>query len=252
MKKFIWPIDLILLKEVNSTNQYARKYTHKKKNWIVVWGINQTKGKGIEKNLWYTEKEKSLTFSIVFNPIHIFPIHKKYIINVITSNAIHKILSKYNHKKKIWIKWPNDIISDNKKIGGILIENNIKNKNIYTIIIGIGLNVYQLKLSEKMNIISLKEIFNINFKLYNLLYEIIFFIQKEYFLFLKYGENFVRKHYINNLYLKDIISFFYIFRKKNYVQGIIRSITNQGFLIVEFNNKKYHFFSQKEIKFFIP
>ncbi|WP_185871482.1 biotin--[acetyl-CoA-carboxylase] ligase [Blattabacterium cuenoti] len=254
MKKFIWPINLILLKEIDSTNQYAKKYIHekcKKYNWIVIWTINQTKGVGMNNNLWYTEKKKDLTFSIIFKPIQVLHIKKIYIINIIISNAIHKILSEcYNSKNKeqIWIKWPNDIIINEKKVGGILIENSIFSKKIHTVISGIGLNVNHKKLKREWNASSLEEIFNINFDLDYLFYKIIFFIQKEYFLFTIYGEKFIREYYINHLYLKDKNSLFYIYKTNNYISGIIRSINDQGFLLIEFD-KKIDFFDQKEIKF---
>ncbi|WP_185869444.1 biotin--[acetyl-CoA-carboxylase] ligase [Blattabacterium cuenoti] len=247
MIKFIWPIDLILLKEVDSTNKYARKYVYKKKNWIIISSINQTKGIGMGKNQWYTEKGKNLTFSIIFKPIKILPVKKRYIINIITSNAIHKTLLNYNNNNLIWIKWPNDIIYDNKKIGGILIENNIFLQNVHSIIVGIGLNINQTKFNKKWNVSSLKKIFNINFKLDKLFFEIIYSFQKEYFLFITYGENFIRNYYINHLYLKDKNSLFYVYKTKSYTKGIIRSITDQGFLIIEIKKKLYFFF-QKEIK----
>lgn len=156
MKKFIWPINLIILKEINSTNQYARKYIHEKHNynWTIIWTLNQIKGIGMYQNLWHTEKKKNLTFSIILKPIKTLCIKKIYITNVLISNAIHKTLSEccnQKNKEKIWIKWPNDIIINNKKVGGILIENNIFSQKIHTIIIGIGLNVYQEQFHERWN-----------------------------------------------------------------------------------------------------
>ncbi|WP_185861103.1 biotin--[acetyl-CoA-carboxylase] ligase [Blattabacterium cuenoti] len=253
MKKFIWPINLIALKEITSTNQYAKKYVDEKHNWIVIWTMNQIKGIGMHKNSWNTEKKKNLTFSIVLKSIKILYVQKIYIINVIVSNAIHKILYKYynkRNKEKIWIKWPNDIIINNKKIGGILIENSVFSKKIHTIIIGIGLNIYQKEFKKEWNASSLKEIFNLNFDLDYLFYKIIYFIQKEYLLFITHGEKFIREYYINHLYLKDQISLFYIYKTKNYIFGKIRSVTDQGILIIEFNEKLYSF-SYKEIKFLI-
>ncbi|WP_341656118.1 biotin--[acetyl-CoA-carboxylase] ligase [Blattabacterium cuenoti] len=255
MKKFIWPIHLIVLKKINSTNQYAKKYIYNNKyNWIVIWTMNQTKGIGMNKNLWHTEKRKNLTFSIVFKPIKTLYVKKIYIINLVISNAIHKTLSKYynqNDKKKIWIKWPNDIIIDNKKIGGILIESSTISKKIHTIIVGIGLNVYQKQFQKKWNASSLKEIFNLNLDLDSLFYKIIYFFQKEYLFFTIYGEKLVRNYYINYLYLKDKTSIFYIYKTNHYISGTIRSITDQGFLMIE-SNKKFYFFYHKEIEFFIP
>ncbi|WP_185876663.1 biotin--[acetyl-CoA-carboxylase] ligase [Blattabacterium cuenoti] len=251
MIKLFWPVFIIFLKKVNSTNQYARKCNFKKKNWIIIWSLNQTKGIGSGKNFWNTKKNENLTFSIIFKPINPLDIRKQYIINTIVSNGIHKALLEINdnkHNKKFWIKWPNDIFSFKKKVGGILIENSIFFKKIHTSIIGIGLNVNQTEFEKKWNASSLKKILSLDFKLNDLLYKIIYFIQNEYLYFLIYGENYIRKYYIKYLYLKDKISFFYIFKSKKIFKGVIRSVTDQGFLIVEFN-KKFYFFRQKEIKF---
>ena len=56
------------------------------------------------------------------------------------------------------IKWPNDILVGNKKIVGILIENQWKNNNISSSIAGMGINVNQIIFPSKINAISLKEI----------------------------------------------------------------------------------------------
>ncbi|AWU43660.1 biotin--[acetyl-CoA-carboxylase] ligase [Blattabacterium sp. (Cryptocercus kyebangensis)] len=249
MKKFIWPIYLIFLQKVDSTNQYAKRNKSKyMKNWTIIWSINQTNGKGVGKNHWDTEKGKNLTFSIFLNSI-IFPIDKGYIINFIISNAIHKTLFFYN--KKIWIKWPNDIILMNKKIGGILIENNVFYKKIHTIIIGVGINVNQIKFDEKLQATSLKKILKKNFKLEKLFYKLIYSIQKEYFLFMTYGEKFIRNYYIDHLYMKDKISFFEIINNdhKKFTKGVIRNITKKGNLIIEFKkDRKLYSFSKKKIK----
>ncbi|WP_185864306.1 biotin--[acetyl-CoA-carboxylase] ligase [Blattabacterium cuenoti] len=245
MKKLIWPIHLILLKKINSTNQYAKKYINIWNNWTVIWTMNQTNGNGVGKNIWHSEKYKNLTFSIILKPIVPLSIEKKYIINIIISNAIQKILSYHYSNDLFSIKWPNDIILDNKKIGGILIENNVFSKKIYLSIIGIGLNINQTEFDEKWKATSLKKNLKVNSKLDYLFYEMILSIQKEYFLYIKFGEVFIRKYYINNLFLKNKSSLFYY--KKKIFLGIIKSITNKGLLIIEYN-KKYCFFFEKEIK----
>lgn len=50
-----------------------------------------------------------------------------------------------HHAKKISIKWPNDIYWRERKIGGILIENDLEGKNIALSIIGVGINLNQLE-----------------------------------------------------------------------------------------------------------
>jgi BirA family biotin operon repressor/biotin-[acetyl-CoA-carboxylase] ligase len=55
--------------------------------------------------------------------------------------AIHETISFYiNSTNKIKIKWPNDILVNNAKISGVLIENVLSGKKKYSII-GIGINV---------------------------------------------------------------------------------------------------------------
>ncbi|WP_185881744.1 biotin--[acetyl-CoA-carboxylase] ligase [Blattabacterium cuenoti] len=253
MKRFIWPIYLIFLQKVDSTNQYIKRNISKwMNNWTIILSTHQTNGKGVGKNFWETEKGKNLTFSIFFKSIPL-SIDKVCIMNMIISNAIHKILFSYSNS--IWIKWPNDIILIDKKIGGILIENKVLYKKIHTTIIGIGLNVNQLTFSSKLQASSLKKILNKDFKLDKLFYDIIYSIQKEYFIFTIYGESYVRNYYVSHLYMKDKISLFYV--RKNlhcdingYTKGIIRNITKRGNLVIEFNkNKKSFFFSQKEVQF---
>ncbi|WP_185851417.1 biotin--[acetyl-CoA-carboxylase] ligase [Blattabacterium cuenoti] len=268
MKKFIWNIYLIFLKEIDSTNQYAKKNISMFPNWTIVYAINQTHGKGVGNTYWYVEKGKNLTFSIILKSINL-SIEKGYLINLLVSNAIHKTLInntlyKIKNPKNyspsiipssyIWIKWPNDIILINEKIGGILIENTIFYKKIHTSIIGIGLNVNQIQFDKKLKASSLKKIFHRDFNLKKLFYDIIYSIQKEYSLLTNspYGEKIIRNYYINHLYRKNKISFFYV--KKTIIHGIIQNITKQGHLIIVIieNNKckKLSFFSQKEIQLF--
>ncbi|WP_185870344.1 biotin--[acetyl-CoA-carboxylase] ligase [Blattabacterium cuenoti] len=269
MKKFIWNIYLIFLQKIDSTNRYAEKNILIYPNWTVIYAIHQTNGKGVGKNYWDVEKGKNLTFSIILKSINL-PIHKGYLINLFICNAIHKTLMTYYHNNNycnyynkynniFWIKWPNDIILMNKKIGGILIENSVFYKKIHTSIIGIGLNVNQIQFNKKLKASSLKKFFHKDFDLKKLFYNIIDSIQKEYFLLFKnsspnnniriYGEKIIRNYYIDYLYLKDRIS---IFSVKNTINhGLIRNITEQGHLIIELiKNKKLYIFSQKEIQFF--
>ena len=63
---------------------------------------------------------------------------------MVMSLAIVKALERLNIPK-LSIKWPNDILSANKKICGVLIENVIKQNQLESSIIGIGLNVNQNK-----------------------------------------------------------------------------------------------------------
>ncbi|WP_185864876.1 biotin--[acetyl-CoA-carboxylase] ligase [Blattabacterium cuenoti] len=247
MKNFIWPIKIIYLKEVDSTNKFAKLYIKQKlystilNEWIVIFSRKQFKGLG-KKGFWLSECNKNITFSIIFNPKNIL-IKNIFLINIIISNAIHKILyAEINYP--IWIKWPNDIIIKNKKIGGILIENYIRSNTIKFSIIGIGINVKQKIFNEKWNATSLEKIFNVKFDIDYLIFKLVFFIQKEYLIFLKFGTKIIKKYYIDNLYMKNITNNFFYPKKKLFVFGTIQSITDKGFLLIEINNKLHSFWQE--------
>jgi BirA family biotin operon repressor/biotin-[acetyl-CoA-carboxylase] ligase len=63
------------------------------------------------------------------------------------------------------IKWPNDLYYRDKKVGGILIENNISSGKITSSVIGVGLNVNQVLFSGLPDAISLRQIFSRSFNL---------------------------------------------------------------------------------------
>jgi BirA family biotin operon repressor/biotin-[acetyl-CoA-carboxylase] ligase len=83
-----------------------------------------------------------------------------------------RILKKYSIPK-LSIKWPNDILSENKKIAGILIETSLKNGRLNDFIIGIGLNVNQTDFHDLLNASSLKNIMEQEFDLNKLIKDFI-------------------------------------------------------------------------------
>lgn len=105
-----------------------------------VWTLNQTDGFGQLGSVWEGEANSHLAFSLYkkfedLNPKWI------YSINCASALAVLKTLTHFN-VPNLSIKWPNDILSGNKKICGILAENQIKSNEIKSII-GIGINLYE-------------------------------------------------------------------------------------------------------------
>ena len=138
MEKF----EIIKLNEINSTNLHATALLSENqiKTPTIIIADYQNQGKGQGGSKWESEAGKNLLFSIVIFPENIEPIEQFYL-SKITSIAIRETLS--GHTKNVFIKWPNDIIVNNEKIGGILIENSIENNKIRDTVIGIGINVNQ-------------------------------------------------------------------------------------------------------------
>jgi len=128
----------------------------------VVVAENQTNGKGQRGSVWLTEKGKNLTFS-VFVDISFLPVSHHFYFNCAVALAIYNGLNKFNIPQ-LSLKWPNDILSANKKISGVLIENTIKSDKNHAIV-GIGLNVNQTVFENNLNASSLKSITGIVYDL---------------------------------------------------------------------------------------
>jgi len=116
---------------LDSTNDYIKKHINELKDWDIIIAKIQARGKGRYKRQWYSPKG-GLWFSTIFSPD--FESKNYALIPIISGISVVKSLNKFNIKAGL--KWPNDIILNNKKIGGILSEL-VKNR----IIIGIGINL---------------------------------------------------------------------------------------------------------------
>ena len=168
-------IDIALekLKETTSTNDYLAHLCKesKAKEFYTVIAESQTKGKGQRGNSWESEAGKNLTFSTVLYPTAL-EANKQFCLSMLAALACHEALD--NYIDGFSIKWPNDIYWKDKKIGGILIENELEGKYIVQTIIGIGLNINQETFySDAPNPVSLKQILGVEVKLQEVLMKVV-------------------------------------------------------------------------------
>lgn len=154
--------------ELESTNTYALNNAKKIPSGGVIWALKQSNGHGRFRRKWISS-QGGLWFSIIFKPRKIkdFSFYLR-----LSSVAIVETLIQLEAKLKI--KWPNDIVHNGKKIGGILTESLSDGEKINVIVVGIGLNVNNdipKDLYEKA--VSLKKIINQKISLSYLLDKII-------------------------------------------------------------------------------
>ena len=126
-------IDLYLLNRVDSTNTFA-KGKSLKKDYLVVIAEEQTAGRGRQGKKWYSPNSGNIYLTIKFKDKNNAPL--SLIIGLLISEAMDFVSGK---KINAGLKWPNDLLIDNKKICGILIESEIVNNEI-VYIVGIGIN----------------------------------------------------------------------------------------------------------------
>lgn len=164
--------NIIKLDSIGSTNSYLAGRAFDLPHATVVSTYNQTAGRGQRGNSWESEPNKNLSFSVLLRPKNIIARQQFYLSEAV-SIAIVNTLKRHIPNQKVAIKWPNDIYVNNLKICGILIENTLSGYNITQSIVGVGLNINQLKfLSDAPNPISIIHFTNTEISLESILDEV--------------------------------------------------------------------------------
>lgn len=193
--------NIIKLNEVDSTNSFALDYIHSGKaiDGTVIWALNQKQGRGQRGNSWHSEPGLNLTFSIVLQT-NFLKVNESFGLNKFVSvgiiNALKQLIPGAAPDFKI--KWPNDLYYNEQKIAGILIENVVKGDHFSYSIIGIGINVNQLKF-DGINAGSLALISGGSFSLEDVLSCLLQCIEVVYLPFKNNLKSELHRNYLNNL-----------------------------------------------------
>lgn len=130
------PGSVLFLDEINSTNTYLMQHTlqHKQFPQIII-ARHQTQGRGRLDKPWADQSGTAFLFSCFYRfpktqPVSLLPL--------VVGIALAEVLRDY--QPEIGLKWPNDLMYKDKKLGGILIESRFTED--WEVVIGIGLNVH--------------------------------------------------------------------------------------------------------------
>lgn len=233
------PFKYHYVNQVNSTNSYIKNLMPE--NGLVVYTGFQTAGRGMIDNKWESEPNKNLLCSILIE-FDFIKIENQAYINMAVCIALQTVISNLTTINS-FIKWPNDLYIENKKIAGILIENTIQGTVLKHTIIGIGININQLVFDNK-NAVSLKNILNHELEIVNVLKLLTQEINLMYQILKKGDFMQIVEKYNSLLYKKNESCSFVINNKE--VKGIIKSVNNNGSLQVIINNQLREF-AHKEI-----
>ena len=135
--------------KLNSSNDFLIEKGAEFKHGDIIYCLEQEKGRGRGSKKWISGKGKGLTFSILLE-VEKWEIEKIGNIPQIIALTISEVLKVYNIQSKL--KWPNDVLVEEKKIAGILSESKRFNNKKYLISgIGININFSEEELKESIN-----------------------------------------------------------------------------------------------------
>jgi len=131
--------EYIYYQEIDSTNSRARDLAAKGyPEGTVVVADMQTSGRGRRGRSWYSPRNQGIYMSGILRPV--LPLKEISRISLVTAVAVAETFQE-ELNLPVCIKWPNDILINNKKIAGILAEVVTDMDGIEYIVVGIGLNI---------------------------------------------------------------------------------------------------------------
>lgn len=201
-----------------STGELSKQCAEKYKNQdpIVVYTFDQTSGKGQGTNTWESEAGKNIAVTFVFHTRQ-FPEFNPVLFNKAVSLGVKNALETCL-QQNTFIKWPNDIYCQDKKICGLLLESYILENGNRVFSAGIGINVNQLSWNGNFNASSLYAIAKKEFNLMNVLHELIYSIS----------------YYINILKISKTLDIHSLFNQSLY--RLNQPVT----LVLQHNNEELH------------
>jgi BirA family biotin operon repressor/biotin-[acetyl-CoA-carboxylase] ligase len=167
----------------------------------VILTYHQTEGRGQQGSIWKAQAGLNLTFSLICYPKFV-PIAEMFSLSKAACLAVRAAIEQLLPQADVLVKWPNDVLLNGKKVAGILIENQLEGSQLSSSIIGIGLNVNQLRFDPQFanKAISLQLAAGKSFELEEVLAEVLRQFDQNYAL-LRAGRRSVLDHaYLQQLY----------------------------------------------------
>lgn len=240
-------MSIIKLSAIDSTNDFLKDLSRNQSvdNFTVVVAQKQTNGKGQMGATWQSEEGKNLIMSILIKDV-LQNSNEIFHLNVAVALSILQVLEDFNIPK-LSVKWPNDIMSDHKKICGILIENSFKSDTKIESVVGIGLNVNQRKFDDLPKASSMAVVAENEFGLDLILNKIIFQIKKNCSWILSNQSDKLWQQYHKHLF-KINVPMAFEDANQNKFMGIIKGVSPEGRLQVLLENNSVKNFLIKEVQ----
>ncbi|MCG2614446.1 biotin--[acetyl-CoA-carboxylase] ligase [Terrimonas sp. NA20] len=223
----------IELKSIDSTNNYALQQVHAgmAQHGAAFFAHEQVAGKGQRGKVWSMDKGVNLILSTVINP-HPLSLAQQFQLSACVALAAADLFNLYAGEDTR-IKWPNDLYWQDRKAGGILIENVIGGNHEWKwAVAGIGININQTSFPASVkNPVSLKQITGKNFDPADLARELCNLLDERLRTLRTSGFDTLYDLYLNRLYKKSARV---KLKKDNRIfEALIKTVNKDGLLVTE-------------------
>lgn len=225
-------MDLIFLGQTDSTNRHLQRLLDagQAKEGTTVLSDMQTEGRGQRGKQWVSLPGQGIYASVLFTPASL-AVGKQFQFN----KAIACGVAAYIHSRtglKAEIKWPNDILVEDKKVAGILIENNIRGSHVSSCIAGIGINLNQGNFEGEFETtpVSLLQLRGVRYDARQEMALLYPHLMSRYFQFCREGATVVSEQYNNLLYGRGRSGFYQ--NEAGLFSGTLLEVDEEGAAII--------------------
>lgn len=237
----------IRLDGVGSTNNYAAEMLRQvgTPEGLLITANYQSAGRGQRSNVWQSEAGKNILCTYILKPTWL-AIERQFSLNKAVALAVQRTIQTFCAHDLVSIKWPNDILVNDSKVAGILIENTLSGGQIVSSLTGIGMNVNQLHMSvEGRNVCSIADVLKIAVSLEAVQDELSSQLEANY-LRLRIGkDSLIDAAFSSVLYKRDEECAFET--AEGLRRFFVRGVTSQGQIIVEDSLGNQHRFNHGEV-----
>ncbi|MEO8404011.1 MAG: biotin--[acetyl-CoA-carboxylase] ligase [Chitinophagaceae bacterium] len=236
----------IELQSVDSTNNYALERVHAglASHGAAFFSHEQVAGKGQRGKTWVAEKNSSLILSVVIKPAAL-SLTQQFQLSACAAVSVYEFFCQYAGDETT-IKWPNDLYWQDRKAGGVLIENVVSSgqsapssvighqpsSGWQWAVIGMGININQPAFDPGLkNPVSLRQITGKEFDTMALAKELCFILEKNYRDLVEKGFDQIYRAYNDHLYKKGQLVRFK--KGSRSFEATVQKVTEQGTLLVQ-------------------
>jgi BirA family biotin operon repressor/biotin-[acetyl-CoA-carboxylase] ligase len=236
---------------VDSTNNYAAELLRQVGilEGTLITANYQTAGRGQRSNAWQSEAGKNILCTYILKPTWL-AVDRQFALNKAVALAVQRTIQSFCAQRSVWIKWPNDVLVNDSKVAGILIENTVSGGQIVSSLAGIGVNVNQQNMSiEGRNVCSIADVLNQTFSLDAVQDELSEQLEAVYLGLRTGNDKKIDEEFSSVLYKRDEVC---AFETANGLRRfVVRGVSEQGQLIVEDTEGNKHQFNHGEVHMII-